>query len=99
MSDVIGAVQAATIEGSVAARATIQGTVGASATLGGVEVGGIIVSEISLPPYDGAYAITPSDEAQTLATADKRMAEDLVIGPIPSNYGRITWDGHSIRVS
>lgn len=50
-------------------------------------------------PYDGDYAITPSAETQTLATSGKRMTADVVINPIPSNYGLITWDGSKITVS
>ena len=109
MSNIVGSIQTtttegsvvamATIEGSVAAMATIEGSVAASAVLGGVEIGGIIVNEILLPPYDGAYAITPADEAQTLATADKRMTGDIVVAAIPSNYGLISWDGSRLTVS
>ena len=50
-------------------------------------------------PYIGAYEVTPSAEAQTLATKNLRMTDDVVIQPIPSNYGLITWDGTVITVS
>ena len=49
--------------------------------------------------YEGPYSITPSASAQTLDTADKRMTGDVVVGPIPSNYGLITWDGGVLTVS
>ena len=50
-------------------------------------------------PYEGSYEITPSASAVTLAVAGKRMTDDLVIEPIPNNYGLITWDGTIITVS
>ena len=49
--------------------------------------------------YDGAYDVTPSGEAQMLFTENKIMAANVVINPIPSNYGRITWNGSVLTVS
>lgn len=49
--------------------------------------------------YHGSYDVIPSDQAQTLSTADNVLAADIVIEPIPSNYGLITWDGSVITVS
>lgn len=50
-------------------------------------------------PYEGDYAITPGAEAVLLSTKDKRMTDDVVINPIPSNYGLITWNGSTLTVS
>ena len=50
-------------------------------------------------PYTGDYEITPSSEAQTLITKNLRMTDNLIINPIPSNYGLITWNGSTITVS
>lgn len=50
-------------------------------------------------PYEGAYAVTPSAQAQTLSTRNLRMTDDVTIAPIPSNYGLITWDGSTLTVS
>lgn len=52
-----------------------------------------------MPDYEGSYEVTPQAEAQTLATANRAMREDLVINPIPSNYGLITWNGQVLTVS
>ena len=52
-----------------------------------------------IPPYTGAYEVTPSREAQLLPTAGTRPENDIVIDPIPENYGLITWNGSYIRVS
>ena len=50
-------------------------------------------------PYEGSYIITPRDETQVLATNHKRMTADVVINPIPSNYGEITYNGAVLTVS
>lgn len=55
--------------------------------------------EIGAEPYHGAYEFTPTDEAQIIPTADKVLGYDILINPIPSNYGHIAWDGSIITVS
>lgn len=50
-------------------------------------------------PYEGSYTITPSAEAQTLQTNNKRMTGDIVIEAIPQTYGLITWNGSFLTVS
>ena len=50
-------------------------------------------------PYTGEYRVTPTRETQTLATGGKTMARNIVVEPIPQNYGLITWDGSSLTVS
>ena len=52
-----------------------------------------------LPEYDGPTTVVPSGSAQVLATAGRAVLTDITIDPIPSNYGLITWDGHTILVS
>lgn len=49
--------------------------------------------------YEGEYEITPNEKEQRLATAGKLLAQEIVIKPIPSYWGRITYDGTYIRVS
>ena len=50
-------------------------------------------------PYGGSYEVTPSSETQTLPTASRALAQNIVINPVPSHYGLITWDGSTITVS
>ena len=52
-----------------------------------------------LPEYDGSYEVTPSEEVQVLNTKDKQTRENIVINPIPQNYGLITYNGSTITVS
>ena len=49
--------------------------------------------------YSGATVVTPSSEAQVLQTESKVVLENIVINPIPSNYGLITWNGAVLTVS
>ena len=50
-------------------------------------------------PYGGSYEVTPGGEAQRLPTASRMLEQDIVVKPVPSNYGLITWDGSTITVS
>ena len=49
--------------------------------------------------YSGATVVTLSSEAQVLQTEEKVVLENIVINPIPSNYGLITWNGSTLTVS
>ena len=49
--------------------------------------------------YQGPYEVTPTGTAQVLPTDGLLMAHDLVIDPIPSNYGLVTWNGAVLTVS
>ena len=65
-----------------------------------VSTGSPIIRElIGGEPYEGEYTVTPSAETQTLDTANKLLARNVTINPIPSNYGLITWNGATLTVS
>lgn len=49
--------------------------------------------------YGGAYEFAPGDEQQVVQTSNKVLKDDIIIQPIPSNYGKITYDGVVITVS
>lgn len=49
--------------------------------------------------YHGDYSVTPTSYAQTLPTAGHTLRGDIVVEPIPSNYGLITYNGSTITVS
>ena len=51
------------------------------------------------PDYDGPTTVTPSGAAQTLATSGTVLHADVVVAPIPSNYGLIEYNGSYITVS
>ena len=47
----------------------------------------------------GAATITPSTSSQIAVAAGKYTTGDIIVNPIPSDYGRITWDGSVLTVS
>ena len=59
------------------------------------EISGILTGGT---PYPGPYEVTPGEDEQVLDTEQKTLSGNLVVKPIPSNYGRIEWDGTSILV-
>lgn len=57
------------------------------------------IEVVSGQPYSGSYEVTPTNELQTLETENRRMMQNIIVNPIPSNYGLITWDGSTLIVS
>ena len=49
--------------------------------------------------YTGDYEVTPGSEAIILETEELKVSENVVINPVPSNYGLITWNGSVLMVS
>jgi len=58
-----------------------------------------IPSAIGANAYKGVYEVTPTKETQTLETVGTLLQKNVVINPIPKNYGLITWDGSTLTVS
>lgn len=50
-------------------------------------------------PYEGSYEVTPSQEEQILHTKKKQLLENVVVHPIPSNYGLITYNGYELLIT
>lgn len=48
--------------------------------------------------YTGAYEYTPSDETQTIQIRGKEATQNIIINPIPSNYGEVIWNGATLTV-
>ena len=48
--------------------------------------------------YDGSYDFIPTEQAQTIQISDKTARANITIEPIPTNYGRITYNGSTILV-
>lgn len=49
--------------------------------------------------YDGPYEITPTEDVQILAIENQRAVRNITIEAIPTNYGRITRYGNSLRIT
>ena len=73
-------------------QATLSGVATISGTMG-------IPTQVEVDKYEGAYEWTPTGEVQTIPIRAKKATADIVINPIPQNYGLITWNGSTITVS
>ena len=51
------------------------------------------------PIYTGPTTVTPSGQTQTLHTRDTVLTSDITVEPIPSNYGLVTWNGRTLKIS
>lgn len=60
---------------------------------------GIVTAFREYPEYEGPLEFVPTEEAQTIPAAAHAFMHDIIIDPIPSNYGRIDWDGAALTVS
>lgn len=49
--------------------------------------------------YEGPYQVVPNNNIQVLKTNAKTMMQDIVINPIPSNYGLVSWNGTVLTIS
>ena len=84
-----------TIHGSISEIAHINGTLAGVGGIGGT----MTVPERITIEYDGPYSFTPTAEAQTISIKNKTATDDIIINPVPSNYGLITWNGSTLMVS
>jgi len=69
-----------------------------SISSGGRVSGNISSSHYSVEIYDGSYEFTPTEQEQVINISEKKAERDIVIAPIPQNYGRIGWDGTTLTV-
>lgn len=84
------------ITGIIRSPVTVSGSLhGAAAVTGGLT----IPTERPVREYEGAYEFTPSQSEQTVEIGGLWAREDIIIKPIPSNYGLIEWDGSTLTVS
>ena len=51
------------------------------------------------PHYHGQTTFTPTQQTQVAQTSGLIVDADIIINPIPSNYGRITWNGAVLTVT
>ena len=58
-----------------------------------------IPSAVGVDTYAGPYEYTPTEDTQTIAISHKMATENIVINPIPFNYGLVTWNGSTLTVS
>lgn len=54
---------------------------------------------IQIPEYRGAVEFTPTNERQIIPTMGTAVFDNIVINPIPNNYGLITYNGSFLTVA
>ena len=85
------------INGDISLVSSLNGDMNTLNTINGEM--GTIIPYSTFPSYEGSTEITPTDEAQTLSTEGLLLWENITIKPIPSNYGKIEWNGSTLTVS
>ena len=50
-------------------------------------------------PYGGPYEVIPRPRQQVLSTKGKTLDGDIIVHPIPNNYGLVIWDGAVLTIS
>lgn len=58
-----------------------------------------VINVSVVPIYDGDYEITPGEEAVILQTNGKELTGNITVNPIPSNWGKIGWNGSYLTVT
>lgn len=73
----------------------------ASVTGGTVRPAAVAIAHVDFPsePYNGAYEFTPAGMAQVVEISGKVAERNIVINPIPSNYGLVAWDGTTLSIT
>lgn len=85
-----------TLNGRLAKQSTLSGNLVSGQTLSGTMV---LPQYIGAEYFHGDYEYTPTQETQTIEIDHLTALENIVINPIPSNYGLITWNGSVLTVS
>lgn len=78
-------------------RPTVKATIRSPARVK-IGLSGEFVQKVVTDPYEGDYTITPSDEEQIIPILGKTATDNIKVEPIPENYGRLIWDGHTLTV-
>lgn len=84
------------LSGSLTPIAGLSGRLSGTSSLSGA-IG--IPERVTPAQYTGPTTVTPTQSEQVLHTQDLYVIDDIVIEPIPNNYGLITWNGAVLTVS
>lgn len=84
------------LTGKLKGSGTISGFLSASKGISGLLT---IPAAADVTMYEGPYEFTPTAGSQTIEIERKMATADIIINPIPSNWGLITWNGSVLTVS
>ena len=65
----------------------------------GSAISGSLSRDMHYNYYSGPFSVVPSSEEQTIHTANFVVGRDIIVAPIPSNYGLVTWNGSVLTIS
>lgn len=78
---------------------TLEASIGGdTAAMGAALDSAVTIKSMDYPEYEGPTEFKPSKSTQVIGTASRTVLQDIVINPIPSNYGRIEYDGAALSV-
>lgn len=83
------------ISGRLSAISTLTGRLSGRSTVSGHLT---IPRAVGAEFYHGSYEWTPTEDTQTIEIDGLTALENIVINPIPQNYGRIDWNGVRLKV-
>lgn len=84
------------ISGSITLTNSIKG----SLTDGGFLSGNVQVAQTEkADAYMGPYTVTPSQDTQIVHVKDLKMVQNITVEPIPSYYGRVSYNGSVITIT
>lgn len=93
------------LSGELSTKPSLTGDISQSKSLSGKisnndSLSGIIstVYTATAPPYQGEYEVTPGEEEQVIKTQYQVLDKNIIVKPIPSNYGRIVYDGSILTI-
>jgi len=90
--------QIVVIEGELSLLSVMDGEMALTSLIDG-ELDKVLMVDLDHPRYPGPYEVTPTQGTQILETANLQLEENVIVNPIPSNYGLITWNGSYLTVS
>lgn len=82
------------LTGKLTATGKLTGSVSSTASLSAA-----LTIAGSVPSYHGDFTVTPGDAPQVLECGGLMMPQNIIVEAVPSNYGKIAWDGVSLSVS
>jgi len=82
-----------TITGQISVNSNIDGGISVMPHMSGD------ISAVGVRHYSGDYVFTPTQETQYAHTEGSLVGHDIVINPIPNNYGLITWNGSYLTIT
>lgn len=91
--------QIVVIEGELNLLSVLDGEMALNTMIDGEMDKVIFVETAPKPHYQGATEFIPAGEYQTIPTTGLIVDTDIIIDPIPNNYGLITWNGIALTVS